>query len=202
MMQAPPYHLNEDLAKVDARFLKERAEIRKARPGVDAHLVGFTSGGPEISDYMRKIRVHSLDERRAIYLSERLLDQKRWYEAKARDNRSSASTWFWTIAAVQVLALALAIVQSAVGQRSVNLVSILMTLVASFVAWTQVKRHEELVQSYGLASQELNALETQERHVSDSTMFQEFVTQVEEAISREHTMWCARRNISLAINRT
>lgn len=197
MMHAPPYDSDDVGANLDTRFIKELIEIREARPGIDSHLAGFSSGGTEISGYMRKTRVLPLNDRRKIYLRERLQDQKRWYEDKTRTNRTFAAVWFWTISAIQAIALILAIINAATGSWSINVVSIIMTLAASFVAWTQVKRHDELIQPYGLATQELSALESLQSHVSEPKKFQEFVTQVEEAISREHTMWCARRNVLL-----
>jgi len=197
MMRVPPYDLDNDGANLDTRFIKELMEIREARPGIDSHLAGLSSGATEISEYMRKTRVLPLEDRRKIYLRDRLQDQKKWYEDKTRANRTFASVWFWSISAMQALALILAIINAAVGPYSINIVSIIMTLATAFVAWTQVKRHDELIQPYGLATQELSALESLECHVSEPKQFQEFVTQVEEAISREHTMWCARRNAFL-----
>lgn len=191
MMQVPPYDQADSNA--DARFVNELAEIIKARPRVHGHLAGLAVGQKQISDSMRGTRSVPIDERKRIYLQERLIDQKTWYERKAQANRSSASRWFWSGITIQVLALALAILQSAFGSAPINPVPILMTLAAAFVAWTQARRHEELTQSYDLAAQELSALEGLYPHVSDPKTFQAFVSHVEDAISREHTLWRARR---------
>jgi ABC-type multidrug transport system fused ATPase/permease subunit len=201
MMQAPPYDLDDESANLDIKFIKELMEIREARPGIDSHLAGFSSGATEISEYMRKTRVLPLNDRRKIYLQERLQDQKKWYDDKTGANQTYASVWFWSISAMQALALILSIMNAATGPWSINIVSIIMTLAIALVAWTQVKRHDELIQPYGLATQELTALESLECYVSEPKKFQEFVTQVEEAISREHTMWCARRNVLLETKR-
>lgn len=201
MMRVPPYDSDEESSNLDTKFIKELMEIRQARPGIDSHLAGFSSGGTEISQYMRKTRILPLNDRREIYLRERLQDQKKWYEDKTKTNRRFGSVWFWSISGMQALALTLAIINAATGPWSINIVSIIMTLTTAFVAWTQVKRHDELIQPYGLATQELNALESLESYASEPKKFGEFVTQVEEAISREHTMWCARRNVVLETKR-
>jgi hypothetical protein len=201
MMQVPPYDRDQDSANLDSKFIRELMEIREARPGIDSHLAGLASGETEISEYMRKTRVLPLSDRREIYLRERLQDQKKWYEGETKTNRTFASVWFWSISTMQALALVLAIVNAATGPWSINIVSIIMTLAAAFVAWTQVKRHDELIQPYGLSAQELSALESLEPHATEPKRFQEFVIQVEEAISREHTMWCARRNVILGAKR-
>jgi hypothetical protein len=195
MMRAPPYDRDEGEAHVDTGFLKDLGNIREARPGVSAHLAGLLSGATQISDAMRRTRALPLDERKKTYLRDRLVDQKTWYEDKARSNRSAASVWFWTVAGLQVVALCLAIVQSDAPLLSIDPVPTIMAIAAAFVAWTQAKRHDELTQSYSLAAQELSSLEALAPTVSDPKNFQTFVTQVEGAISREHTLWMARRNI-------
>ncbi len=48
--------------------------------------------------------------------------------------------------------------------------------------------HDELALSYGLAAQELSTLENLAPYALDDPKFSEFVIQVEETISREHTM--------------
>jgi hypothetical protein len=201
MMQVAPYDSGDEGANLDSKFIKELREIREARPGIDSHLSGFSTGGTEISEYMRKTRGLPLNDRRNFYLRDRLQDQRKWYEDKTRTNRGFGSVWFWSISAMQALALTLAIINAATGPWSMNIVPVIMTLATAFVAWTQIKRYDELIQPYGLAAQELSALESLESHASDPERFQEFVTQVEEAISREHTMWCARRNIILGTKR-
>jgi len=51
----------------------------------------------------------------------------------------------------------------------------------------------DLSQSYGLAAQELNALADLVVRQTDEGAFGTWVQEVEAAISREHTMWLARR---------
>jgi hypothetical protein len=163
MMQVPPYDSDDKGANLDTKFIKELKEIREARPGIDSHLAGFSSGVTEISEYMRK-----------TYLRDRLRDQRKWYEDKTRTNRRFGSVWFWSISAMQALALTLAIINAATGPWSINIVPVIMTLATAFVAWTQVRRHDELIQPYGLAAQELGALESLESHVFEPNKFQEF----------------------------
>jgi SMODS and SLOG-associating 2TM effector domain 1/SMODS and SLOG-associating 2TM effector domain 3 len=201
MVQAPPYHTDDSAANVDTEFLKELVEIRKARPGVDVHLIGPDAHTAEISSGMRRIRALPLQERKKIYLEDRLLDQQIWYERNTGRNRASAARWFWSVIVVQVLALAFAtaMASSHLTDRPwpINPVAIFMTLAGACLAWSQTKRHEELTQSYALAAHELRALRAFEAYVVDAESFQGFVSQVEDAISREHTMWRVRRNVAL-----
>jgi hypothetical protein len=57
----------------------------------------------------------------------------------------------------------------------------------------RTKRFVDLSQSYGLAAQELNSLADLVVHQTDEGSFGTWVQEVEGAISREHTMWLARR---------
>lgn len=195
LMHAQPYDSNEDDTQTDSKFLRDLLEIRKERPEVNEHLAGLVSGGSEITAGMRTVRHLSFEERKEVYLRDRLLDQKTWYENKARANRSLKTVWFWIVGAMQLAALIVAIVQSAIDVASISIVSVLMTIAASCLAWVQAKRHEDLVNSYGLAAQELRTLESLAPHLADMRAFLRLVADVEDAISREHTMWSARRSV-------
>jgi hypothetical protein len=69
------------------------------------------------------------------------------------------------------------------------------TLAAAAMAWLQVKRYQELAQSYLLAAHELGLIEAQSLHVHTEVELSAFVANAENAISREHTMWVARRDV-------
>ena len=58
-----------------------------------------------------------------------------------------------------------------------------------------MKRYGELAQTYSLAAQELGDQETIASDTTEEADFLALVEQVEETISREHTMWCARRDV-------
>lgn len=48
--------------------------------------------------------------------------------------------------------------------------------------------------SYGLASQELGMIAEQVEYISDPEELSAFILDAENAISREHTLWIARRD--------
>jgi hypothetical protein len=54
-----------------------------------------------------------------------------------------------------------------------------------------------LKKTYALAAQELSELETIANNLASENDFPQLVEQVEKTISREHTMWCARRDVPL-----
>ena len=60
------------------------------------------------------------------------------------------------------------------------------------VAWVQVRQHRVLAQSYSIASQELGLARERLIAVADEDGWALEVSDAEDAISREHTMWLAR----------
>ena len=75
--------------------------------------------------------------------------------------------------------------------------SVFATLATASIAWLQVRRHQELAQSYNLAAHELGLIAIQATHVGSDEGLSKFVADAETAISREHTMWVARRDRNL-----
>jgi hypothetical protein len=195
IMGASPFLLSA--SDVDQLFMTELREIRNARPFAERFLISTGKIGEPDTDTAKQLRESDLEHRKAIYLRERLDDQLQWYTRKSTSNAKSAEQWFWFVIAMQVIALSIAVFQVGYGTLPVNGVAWAMTAAAAFVAWTQAKRFEELVEPYALAAQELSELKSAANHVHTETSFSELVDQVEGTISREHTMWCARRHVRI-----
>lgn len=195
MMSAPPFQNDESL---DQHFISELQEIRETRPDCQKYLARtMVTSAPVITDFMRQVRTLSFEDRKRIYVEQRLREQKSWYSHKAALNARVGARWFWMTAGLQGVAVTMAIIQAVVGGLGLNIVPILTTCAAAVAAWNQMKRHDELAKTYALASQELSELEAITSSLGIENDFPQLVEQIEEAISREHTMWCARRDILL-----
>lgn len=193
MMHVTPFGTESDPSSAEKRFVEQLRAIRRDRPGVEKFITGLAASATEITDFMRNARKLSLPERKDLYIRKRLLDQNAWYESKAAANRKTGQTWLLAIIVIQTAALALAIFRIALPGLVLNPVPLLMTIAATCLAWTQAKRHEELTEPYALAAQELRELGVLSTDLNDEEKFEKLVIDVEEAISREHTMWRARR---------
>ncbi len=193
MMKAAPF--KED-STAEQSFIERLQEIRGARPSSPTDLAqSLDANAQPLSKFMNDVRRKSVDERRDLYLKSRLHDQKIWYLNKATFNSRKENYWFWAVVVLQVLAIVLAIIWVASSSLPVNVVPLLMTCAASAIAWSQMKRYGELTQSYSLAAQELGEQEAITSKITEEDNFLVLVEQVEETISREHTMWCARRDV-------
>jgi hypothetical protein len=196
MMRCEPF--GAEIVEVDNAFISEMMEIRNVRPSIQAYLGGQVEKSKPISAYMKEIRDAGFDRRKTEYLDGRIRDQKAWYSKKCTWNQRRATAWYASVLVLQIIALVWAIVTSAYGPFSLNTAGLLMTAAASFTAWAQAKRHEDLTNSYSVAAQELLNIEALAERANDDNTFKSVIDQAEDAISREHTMWCAKRNISIA----
>ena len=107
---------------------------------------------------------------------------------------SYSNKCFFFIAFFQIIAFLSIICFICWPQFVPNLTPFFAALASSFIAWLQVKQHQELAQSYNLASHELSFILAQERYVRTDEDLSNFVLDSENAISREHTLWIARRD--------
>lgn len=195
MMRTPPFH---DASSSDQGFVLQMREIREARPDCQKHLAGVAAAsGAVITDFMRQVRDLPFDQRKSLYIQERLRDQRSWYSSNAELNARTGDRWFWATAGLQGSAIAAAIIQAVAGGIGFNIVPVFTTWAAAFAAWNQIKRHDELTKTYSVPAQELAELEAIASSLTAESDFPQLVEQVEEAISREHTMWCARRDVML-----
>jgi hypothetical protein len=189
-MRAPPYD-GDDAAAASA-FLAALRETLAARPGLAPHLYHLPADSHQITPSMRQMRALEPPERKQRYLAGRVIDQVEWYRAKAAAAARAAARWFWIGLGAEAAALIVAI--ALVANPSLpDLVAGLAAIAAVAVAWTQFSRHDELGQSYGLAAQELAFLRSSIEGATTEAAFHLAVAETEAAISREHTMWIARR---------
>lgn len=195
MMGAPPF---KDVDSVEERFVDELKEIRLARPDCAKPIAtSINAEAAAITAFMKQVRTYSFEDRKQLYIQDRLRDQKLWYSQKANKNARYGTFWFWVIVILQVTAVTMAIIQITVEEIGLYFIPVLTTIAATIAAWSQMKRYDELAKSYSLAAQELSELEAIADSLTEEDNFLKFVEQVEETISREHTMWCARRDVFL-----
>jgi hypothetical protein len=143
---------------------------------------------------MQEVRVLSTQDRRDFYVKARIEDQRNWYSAKAKTNQDREWRWFIVIMLAQIAAIVSAFLLVYSPESNLNLTGFCSTLATAALAWLQVKRHQELAQSYNLTAQELGLIATKARHIITDDKLSAFVSDTENAISREHTMWIARRD--------
>ena len=182
-----PFSLKRD-DQADGPFAARLHEILREIKDVSLSL----DEGEQVSSAMRELRASDLADRRLAYATGRIEEQRKWYAAKASYNEMLARNWRLAILALQATGLIGAILK-ATGTVNVNLLGLLAAGAAAAAAWLQTKEHATLAKAYGIAAQELAVIKVRLVEPSDEDEWAVFVEEAEEAISREHKLWLARR---------
>jgi hypothetical protein len=166
-------------------------DIPEAKP------IEVAPGQTQVTQAMRELRRRGLDVRRQAYRQGRIDDQKEWYASKAVWNRRRARFWLAIVLGCQLTGGIVAVLKAA-GEIKVDLLGIASAITASVVAWLELRDHVALSEAYSLASHELSLVETGIGDPTDETAWSEYVSDAEQAISREHRMWRAARSSKLS----
>lgn len=193
MTQTKPYNDQPDSEKIDREFLKDLKEIRNSQLEGAKKLGKQAISGNDVTQHMRSVRNKPFNERKCYYNKERVLDQKKWYSMKANMNERNRSISFWTSVLLEISAIILAFLFLNIPSLPINPIAILIIIVATITVWTQIKKHRELSQSYTLVVQELGQISSMYVHVDNEDKLSDYVQNVEDVISKEHTMWLAKR---------
>ncbi|MBI2678202.1 MAG: DUF4231 domain-containing protein [Candidatus Koribacter versatilis] len=191
MMLLDPF--TADCVDADNRFLDGLEAVRTERD-IAGELAGQEVDRTQLSERMKTVRSRSFDERKVFYLVYRVADQREWYERRAKSNGRRAEWFFAGVLFIQFVALTNLLFKGS-GFVQFSAAGVLMTLAASFSAWAQARRYEELSTAYSVAAEELTHLENLIALAETETELSSRIASTEEAISREHTSWKARRRV-------
>ncbi|WP_206859138.1 DUF4231 domain-containing protein [Lysobacter changpingensis] len=148
----------------------------------------------QITEEMKALRSLSLDERKRAYESGRILNQLTWYADKARANRDASTLFFWCLVGVNSLAVVCAIFKFGSAGLGIWPTDVFVAIAASLLGWMQARRFSELASSYALTAHEIGFIREQAFAAETDQEFSAFVSDAENAFSREHTQWIARKD--------
>ncbi|GAA1980500.1 DUF4231 domain-containing protein [Kitasatospora viridis] len=157
------------------------------------------AGPAAVTTAMRELREQPLAVRRAVYLRERVAAQRDWYRAKAAYcGRAGRATELLGVA-LPLLGLALAVCR-ALGALPVDALGPVATLAAAVTAWAQLRQYRPLAAAYRLAAGELDQVTEQLGRLDPGAagaeeLWARLARDAEDAVSREHTTWQARREL-------
>lgn len=191
MMRAEPFDLPD--TEVRPHFIRALRRILDDNKSIGSQS-DEVSGNSQITARMDEIRGLPLADRVAFYRDERIVDQQDWYRRKARTNGRLARRWFIAIIALNALAILFSIGKMIYPDVDKWPTDILVTAAGSVMAWLQTKRYQELAASYALTAHEISLLKEVVPNDGKEETFSNFVGDAENAFSREHTQWQARRD--------
>lgn len=190
VMRVPPF---SDDATADQTFVRHLRSALRARVSLRAE-VEPSGSDSQITPWMRASRRLDLAGRRALYLRLRLHDQARWYQRSARRDQRAARRWSALAMGAEGAAIIVAVLSAtseSVGR--LGIFGLCGSLAAAFTAVNQLGRHAESARAYGLAYHELLTIASLAESVASEEELATVVLDGEGAISREHTMWIAKR---------
>jgi hypothetical protein len=188
IMQAEPY----DVSKATDNFLTSLQELLEDNNSIGHKITSFV--GEPVTEEMKRVRQLNLSDRKSFYLQHRIEDQLKWYTDKSRYNKTRASRWLKTIVLFYSVALLMAMSRLKYPNFEFWWIEMLVALAGSSLAWTQIKRYQELSSSYALTAHEISILKEKLNSINSVREFSLFVGDTENAFSREHTQWRARRD--------
>ncbi|MBL7261846.1 DUF4231 domain-containing protein [Paractinoplanes lichenicola] len=181
--------LDRDTPGDERHFAREVAAVAGAMRHAGLTVTGHNAG---VTETMRAVRELPLADRQAIYRAQRIDDQHRYYTRKAEENRRRARRWFLWAIAFQAAGVVLAWLK-ATNVVDADLLGIASTAAASALAWVQTRDSQNLAESYRVAANELSLI-AESAPPDDPEAWSLYVGDGERAISREHTLWLARRS--------
>lgn len=192
MMRAKPYDESSEISR--ALFLNDLKGILNENRDLCQHLPESHANSGQITPTMESIRGSSLEDRMKIYQTQRIDDQRSWYAKKAGYNRRMSKRWFLCMCGFQLLALISVLTRIAHPSWDKLPTEVLAVAAAAVLSWMQVKRFQELSTSYNFTAHEIGIVKEVLQGVTDEEHFSSFVGDAENAFSREHTQWLARRD--------
>lgn len=195
--KSEPYNISE----IDAKrlLLKTIKDIVDMNHDFQKNISSRFSSDQQIPDNMAQMRELPLIERLEIYYKYRVIDQRNWYIKKSSWNRRRSYIFFTILIVVSIiLSIFLFLdlkesIQSSTAQVYYP-IEILLSILSVIFTWVQTKKYKELDKSYALASHEIGFIATQKELVKTENDLSEYVINSENAFSREHTQWIARKD--------
>ncbi|MDQ0070148.1 hypothetical protein J2W34_001933 [Variovorax boronicumulans] len=148
----------------------------------------------QISNEMQTLRQNSVVHRLDYYREHRIVDQQSWYAKKASNNRRMVNKSFFLLMLTIGLAIFFSIAKVRYPTALYWPTDFFVTVAAGVLSWIQAKRYQELSVSYSLTAHEISLIRQQAGGPMSDAEFSKFVGDSENAFSREHTQWVARKD--------
>lgn len=193
MLKASPYEDSEDPKVMSREFVKDLTSIFSENKSLVGKLNLNQNGDSAITEKMIDIRALPLAERLSVYRENRIINQELWYFRKARDNKFYGQVWFGLTILTHSMAILLLLINIANPELKMP-IEIVAVGASGILTWLQAKKHNELASSYTLTFHEIMLIKSEVVHISTQEELSTYIINCENAFSREHTQWVARKD--------
>lgn len=192
-MRSKPFDFNDELQD-RAAFRNFLGDLLQANQHIGNQFDGSSAHLDQVTSEMISIRSLPRDERLSLYLKQRVDNQRRWYAVKAGRNRRWAKVSVGLLFAIYGAAFVVLLARVSHPSWSYAHPDPIILLATALIGWMQIKKYNELSASYSLTAIEIGILRSRVPEITTNEQLSDFIDDAEEAFSREHTQWLARRS--------
>jgi hypothetical protein len=193
MMKAEPYEENEHPDIPRREFINDLKTILEQNKVLQEKLQLSGPDQDPITKQMFQIRELTLQERFSVYHEDRIQDQLQWYFKKAQHFQRQSNLWFGITICLHIIAIILIGISIRLPYLRLP-IEVIAVASSSALTWMESKKFDDLRSSYTLTVQEISFLKSEISKVSTEREFSDYVLNCENAFSREHTQWFARKS--------
>ena len=190
--RAEPFLDADSVHNVNAIFRDLLAGILSSNNQIGDLLGGEDCARDQITSKMQSARALNIEERKNLYLSARIDEQRTWYADKSAYNKKRSSQFFTLLIVLQSIAVVMVLARIAFPAWMIWPTEAFVVAAGAVVTWIQLKRFQEIATAYALTAHEIGIIRTKIDESNSDTSFSDFVRDAENAFSREHTQWIAK----------
>lgn len=187
MTKAEPFHqsdCDDFFEKTVKKLIEQNTEIKRKM---------LPKSVPIISDKMREYRNRDFETNKLHYKIERIQNQFDWYTQKAKFNADRSKLFFVLLLLVNAFTVILAISRIWNLEANFWVTDFFIASSCGILSWIQAKKYSELSSSYTQTAHDISfSLNTIDRIKEPE--YSHFIGDTENAFSREHTQWLARKD--------
>lgn len=192
MMKAEPYNDSDETIN-NRLFLNDLKQILEQNKKLGA-LIGNSSAINEpITKKMKEIRLLDTSDRLSFYIEQRINNQLNWYMKKTLSFKKRSRNWFILLVFLHIVAIFFLLYQI-MNVTFTFPIEILTVGAGVVISWIQAKKYRQLAAAYSLAAHEITLIKFDSENAKDEKSLSEFVIDSENAFSREHTQWIAKKS--------
>ena len=195
MMSSEPFNKESKESNLDS-FRQLLFELLKENKILGDCLGGGVAAKDQVTDFMLQMHKNDYQEKHNFYLKHRIDEQRVWYGKKFSDNKEASKFWFVTICFLYGTSIFFLLLRIKFPTLTYLPVEILSLVASGLIGWTQLRRFDELASAYGLTAHEIGVIKARFSEVRNQNELGIFVSDAENAFSREHIQWAARRDFN------
>lgn len=191
--RAEPYNDSKNIEEVRDKFCQDIKNIYEQNKGSSIFELKEETEPDVVTSVMYVIRSLNVRQRLDYYIKYRVNEQRAWYFKKAKFNEVRSFWWFIGLVASHILAFILFLIQVKHSEYNIPITPVIV-IAGMILSWIQLKKYQDLATSYSQTTRDIEFVKSEGLNVKSEPELSSFVKDAENAFSREHTQWVARKD--------